>query len=259
MMFVSILRGMNTTIETQLAHRSIREFTAEQIPEQTMDTLFEVAMRTSTSRGLQHAALIRVKDQAKREELASIGKQPYIARAPELIVGIVDARRSVRIREEQGLDPAPAASAAVFREGFTDAVLMIQSMSVAAESLGLGVTHLGSILNDYGRLIEELALPRYTFPALGMMLGYPAQSPQLKPRIPARLRVMTDVYREPDSWMDALHDYDAEMHTYYDLREANRRVDAFTTQVARIAMPGPSVNFFRYVEGQGFDMGLGEQ
>lgn len=69
---------------------------------------------------------------------------------------------------------------------------------------------------------------------------------------------MTDVYREPDSWMDALHDYDAEIQTYYDLREANRRVDAFTTQVARIAMPGPSVNFFRYVEGQGFDMGLGE-
>lgn len=188
--------------------------------------------------------------------MATIGKQPYIARAPELIVGIVDARRSVRIREEQGLDPAPAASPVVFREGFTDAVLMIQSMSVAAESLGLGVTHLGSVLNDYARLIEVLALPRYTFPVLGMMLGKPAQNPQLKPRIPTGLRVMTDVYREPDSWMEALSDYDADMHTYYDLRDVNRRVDAFTTQVARIGMPGLQVNFFRYVEGQGFDMGL---
>lgn len=67
---------------------------------------------------------------------------------------------------------------------------------------------------------------------------------------------MTDVYREPDSWMEALSDYDADMHTYYDLRDVNRRVDAFTTQVARIGMPGLQVNFFRYVEGQGFDMGL---
>ena len=45
-------------------------------------------------------------------------------------------------------------------------------------------------------------------------------------------------------------------YPYYDLRDVNRRVDAFTTQVARIGMPGPQVNFFRYVEGQGFDMGL---
>lgn len=43
---------MNLTIETQLAHRSIREFTGEPIPEETMEALFEVAMRTSTSRGL---------------------------------------------------------------------------------------------------------------------------------------------------------------------------------------------------------------
>lgn len=246
------MEAMNDTIRTQLAHRTIREFTSTPVPEETMQTLFDVAMRTSTSRGFQHAAIIRVKDHAKREQLAQIGNQPYIARATELLVAIVDARRSVRILQEKGLDPSPATAMDVFREGFTDAVLMIQSMSLAAESLGLGVAHLGSVLNDYGRLIDVLELPRLTFPVLGMILGYPDQSPQLKPRMGKHLRVMTDVYREPASWLDELEEYDARMRTYYDLREANRRADEFTTQIARKLSTPPSKSFIDDVERQGF-------
>ncbi|VEI13993.1 NADPH-dependent oxidoreductase [Trueperella bialowiezensis] len=248
---------MNETIRTQLAHRTIREFTAEPIPEETMQTLFDVAMRTSTSRGFQQAAFIRVKDQSKRDELARIGNQPYIARAPELLVGIADVRRAIRILDERGADTAQAANMSAFREAFTDTLLMIQNMSVAAESLGLGVTHLGSVLNDYAATIKVLELPKYTFPVLGMILGYPNQDPQLKPRMAATLRVHTDTYQEPESWTDALADYDEEMHTYYDLREANRRVDRFTDQIVRKFIEAPSErNPLPHIQAQGFDLGL---
>lgn len=190
---------MNPTILTLLQHRSIREFSSRSIDDDVLKTLFDVAMHTSTSRGFQHAAVIRVRRSDLREQLANIGGQPYIARAPELFVGVVDTRRSVRVLEELGGDPTPATSMDAFREGFTDAVLMIQNMTVAAESMGLGVTLLGSILNDIPRLIQLLKLPQYTFPALGMICGYPAQQPQLKPRIPTHLRVMDDRYWEPES------------------------------------------------------------
>lgn len=246
---------MNDTINAQLAHRSIREFADTPVSENVMATLFEVAMHTSTSRGFQHAALIRVTSPELRGRLAQIGNQEYIARAPELIVAIVDTRRSFRILEEHRADTTPATSADAFREGFTDAVLMIQNMTVAAESAGLGVTLLGSILNDIPALVEALNLPRYTFPALGMIVGYPAQDPQLKPRIPTNLRVMENTYCEPESWCGALHDYDAEMTTYYDTRDMNRRVDAFTTQVVRKLQSTPVKDaFFDHVKAQGFGL-----
>lgn len=247
---------MNETIRTQLAHRTIREFTGEPIPEETMQTLFDVAVRTSTSRGFQQAVLIRVKDQAKRDELARIGNQPYIARAPELLVGVLDVRRGVRILDELGEPSENAANMVVFREAFTDTVLMIQNVSVAAETLGLGVSHLGSVLNDYAAAIDVLELPKYTFPVLGMMLGYPNQEPQLKPRMDKSFRVHTDVYQEPESWTDSLKEYDAQMHTYYDLRDANRRVDQFTTQIARKFIEDYDAhNPIPHMLAQGFDLG----
>lgn len=246
---------MNETIDSQLAHRSIRQFTGEPVAEDTMNTLFDVAMAAPTSRGFQHAGIIRVKDHALRAELARIGTQPYIADAPELMVFIVDARRSYRILEEQGLDTSVATSADVFREGFTDAVLMAQNLAVAAESLGLGVCYLGSVLNDYAALIKALKLPEYTFPVVGLMLGHPNQKPQLKPRMPRQLRVMEDSYSEPSSWLDELTEYDAIMHTYYDLRDANNRVDEFTTQIAKKLTSRPSRDlFFDHVEAQGFSV-----
>ncbi|MFY9263691.1 MAG: NADPH-dependent oxidoreductase [Actinomycetaceae bacterium] len=243
----------NPAVQTLLDHRTIREFDPAGLEEETVQTIFDVAMRTSTSRGFQHAALIRVKDQDKRDAIAEIANQAYIARAPELIIAIVDARRSVRILEEKGLDPTPATSIDVFREGYTDAVLMVQNMTAAAEIMGLGATHLGSVYNHYGKLIEILELPKYTFPVLGLIVGKPAQEPQLKPRMPKELRVMTDVYTEPESWLEALEDYDAEMTHYYDTRTINQRSDTYTNQiVSKVGVAPERLKMHEYMRSQGF-------
>lgn len=88
-----------------------------------------------------------------------------------------------------------------------------------------------------------------------MIVGYPGQEPQLKPRIPTNLRVMENAYCEPESWCEALHDYDAEMTTYYDTRDMNRRMDAFTTQVVRKLQSTPVKDaFFDHVKAQGFGL-----
>lgn len=224
---------MNETIKTMLEHRTIRKFEALPVPEDLMHTLFEVAMRTATSRATQNASIIRVNDPVKRQRLAEIGNQAYQAKAPEYLVFIVDCARAAAILQEKEQDPATAGSLDYFREGFTDAVLMCQSVATAAESLGLGTTMLGSILNQPAETIEVLGLPRYTFPALGLVLGYPNQNPELKPRIPQDLRVMTDTYQAPESWTKALADYDQEMHQYYDLRSTNQREDTFTNQIVQ--------------------------
>jgi|GEM_PF-2234081 len=118
-----------------------------------------------------------------------------------------------------------------FFSSFTDACLMAQNVVTAAESLGLGTIYLGSILNDTEKMCQLLKLPELTFPVLGLGLGYPNQSPQLKPRMEMRLRVFENAYTFFDSYLDEIKDHDEEMRTYYDLREPEKPVDSFSDQV----------------------------
>ena len=64
-------------------------------------------------------------------------------------------------------------------------------------------------------------------------MGHPAQSPQYKPRLPREVTCGVNTYPELDEHLDALAAYDTEVEQYYDLRDTNNRVDAFTTQMAR--------------------------
>ncbi|MCI7551116.1 MAG: nitroreductase family protein [Actinomycetaceae bacterium] len=222
---------MNETITTQLDHRTIREFTDESVSDAVMDTLFEVAMHTATSTGTQAASVIWVKDKAKQRRLAEINGQEYVGRAPIYLMFVADVHRGAQILREAGVDDGGARSMDFATSAFTDACLMVQNVTVAAESLGLGVTILGGMQNDTRGVIEVLGLPDLTYPVLGMIVGHPNQEPALKPRIPTQYRVMVDEYTEPDNWHDALAQYDEDMQTYYDLRKANKPEPAFTKQV----------------------------
>lgn len=245
-----------TTIDTQLAHRTIREFTDEPVSRETLETLLDVAMHAPTSLGMQTASIIHVTDQQLKDELAVIGKQEYVRRAPVYLLFLLDAHRAEGILKEKGASTEPAGYAKNFVQGFTDAVLMAQNVCVAAESLGLGVNYLGNIHNDARAVIELLKLPKLTYPVVGMTLGWPNQDPQLKPRMPRALRVFENSYQAPESWTEALYSYDAEMQTYYDLRNANQRVDSFTKQVLGKFTPGKDNRdlTFEIAREQGFDL-----
>ncbi len=244
---------MNETIQNLQNHRTIRQFKDTLVPEKLMDDIFEAAIHTASSRATQNASVIRVKDQAKRDALAEVSNQAYTAEAPEYIVFLVDCARAASIRSELGATPETAGNIDYFREGFTDAILMCQSTVVAAESAGLGTTILGSILNNPAKTIEILGLPPLTFPAIGLIMGYPNEEPELKPRIPAGLRVMTDTYQAPDSWVEALAEYDQEMHNYYDLRTKNQREDTFTNQILKKMGDNPKgPQLLEAIRAQGF-------
>lgn len=223
----------NETIKTQLNHRTIREFKDEAVPKEVFNTLMEVVKRTATSNGMQTYSIIRITDQKKKEAIAKVGRQEYIARAPELLIFIVDQYRNAMIAEEKGFKSINNKDMDRFFQGFTDSALAAQNLVVAVESLGLGANYLGSILNDSEKICEILELPQLTFPVVGLSLGYPNQDPQLKPRMDIKLRLFENSYKVFDSYVKELKDYDEEMQTYYDLRDANSRVDSFTDQVAR--------------------------
>ncbi len=111
-----------------------------------------------------------------------------------------------------------------------DAILALQNALTAVESMGLGGVVLGSIKNDPEKLIQVLDLPKMTFPILGLQVGVPDQEPQLKPRLPLEQIVFDDNYPR-DFKLSSLKEYDQTVTTYYDLRDANKRIDSFTNQI----------------------------
>lgn len=250
------MEALNSTLATQFAHRTIREFADTPVPPEHHQQILLAGQRTATSRGLQHCSLIHVTDQALRYELSLIADQEYLARVPELYVLVVDTARSQQVVDEAQSKGVGANKIDAFFEGWTDASLMAQNMALAAESLGYGTVFFGSILNDAHRVIEILNLPPLTFPVLGLGFGVPAQDPQIKPRMPMELRVMENTYEAPSSWHEALSEYDEEMATYYDLRNANRRVDSFTKQtVTSMENPRPSRSLLiDHIQAQGWDL-----
>ena len=224
----------NSTIAAQMAHRTIRAYTDQSVGEDAVITLLDVARHSATSSFQQQTTVIRVLDPAVREQIRLASGQPYVGGdRGELFVFVVDLHRNAVLRERAGVSLEPLGRTALFLQGVEDAVIAAQNVVVAAESLGLGTTYLGSIIGDVRRVIEALRLPARTYPVLGLLVGHPAQEPQYKPRLPREIVVGTDAYPEPDDHLDALTAYDAEVEQYYDLRDTSRRVDSFSEQIVR--------------------------
>ena len=223
----------NSTIEAQLDHRSFRAYTDEPVGEDVVATLLEVARHGATSGFHQFVTIIRVQDPKVREAVYQSSGQPYVGGdRGELFVFVVDLSRNARVRREAGESLTILGKSTLFLVGVEDTMISAQNVVVAAESLGLGTVLLGSIGADPEALIEALNLPDYTFPLLGLLVGHPAQSPQLKPRLPREITTSVDTYPdfESEAYRDAWESYDQTIRTYYDLREGGRRQDSFTLQ-----------------------------
>lgn len=222
----------NSTIESQLSHRTIRAFTDEPLTDEQITTLLEVARHTASSSFLQQCTILRVTDPVIREQLYLASGQPYVGGdRGELFVFIADQYRNSRIRAEGGVDSAPLHTMNLFLTAAHDALLAAQNVVVAAESLGLGTCYLGSILADPRRVITALDLPTLTFPILGLLVGHPDQEPQFKPRLPLEVIAGENTYPVVDSYADLIAEYDTVITRYYDLRDASTRVESFTNMV----------------------------
>lgn len=224
-------------VKSQLEHRTIREFKQEPISSDLFDLLLEVARRTPTSNGMQSSSILRITDPKIKQSIAEICNQEYVATAPELLIFIVDQHRNQAIALEKSVSQEYAADIDRFFQGYTDACITAQNILVAAETMGLGVVYLGSILNDSRRMCQLLKLPSLTFPVVGLGIGYPNQHPEKKPRMKQELRVFENQYRIFEHYLEEIKSYDEEMENYYDLRNANQRVDSFSDQIAsRLSM-----------------------
>ena len=251
---------MNSTLKTLLNHRSIREQKLTPLDEGQVQLLFQSAIRSATSNGMQRYSMIRISDPTLKSKIAELCHQDYINRTPLLIMFVVDTFRNAQIALAKGEKRATLEHIDKFIEGFSDTMIAAQSMVVAAESMGLGTFYIGSVLNDPEQMIELLKLPKLTMPVVGLAIGQPNQEPNLKPRMDAHLRIFENHYTQFDDYLKELEGYDREMQSYYDLRNQNRRVDAFSDQVVTKYQSQNTLrqSFLKVLIKQGFNLHLDE-
>ncbi|QKJ86562.1 Oxygen-insensitive NADPH nitroreductase [Paramixta manurensis] len=218
---------MTPTIELLRSHRSIRAFVDKPIPADWREAIIAAAQSASSSSFLQCSSIIRVTDPEMRNTLVTLtGGQAYVAQAAEFWVYCADFNRHLQICPEAHLGMAEQ-----LLLGCVDTALMAQNAMVAAESLGLGGVYIGGIRNNIEPVAELLALPKYVLPLFGMCLGWPAQQPDLKPRIPPQMLVHENHYQAVDPAV--LADYDRHLIEYYTTRDSNRRQESWSEHIRK--------------------------
>ncbi len=242
---------MNPVIELLQSHRSIRKFTDRPIAAELFDELVRAGQGAATSSFLQGATVIRVTDPGKRGRIAELaGNQRYVAGAAEFVVFCADLKRAGNSCREYG-KPFEGGYTEHFIIATVDAALMAQSMVCAAESAGLGICYIGGIRNNPGPVSELLELPKGVYPVFGLCLGYPAQNPEVKPRLPLPVILKQERYNEEGD-REAIAAYDAEVRDYYATRTGGGHGISWSEQVSTLLAEKARPHMRDFLAGQGF-------
>ncbi|MCC7549420.1 MAG: nitroreductase family protein [Burkholderiales bacterium] len=173
---------VNPTIETLLAHKSVRSFLAEPLPEGAIETMVAAAQSAATSSNLHQWSVVAVTDpqvKAKVWALAagsSGSNNQFIGQAPVILLWIADISRNCEIAAAEGGDLVVPDYLDAFVMATVDAALAAQNAAVAAESMGLGYCFIGAARNNARELADLLGLPRLSYVTFGLVVGRPDNS-----------------------------------------------------------------------------------
>lgn len=218
---------MTPTIDLLRSHRSIRHYTDKPITEAQREAIIAAAQSTSSSSFLQCTSIIRVTDASLREALVPLtGGQQHVAQAAEFWVFCADFNRHLQICPDAQLGLAEQ-----LLLGVVDTAMLAQNALTAAESLGLGGVYIGGLRNNIESVTELLNLPKHVLPLFGLCLGWPADTPDLKPRLPAAIIMHENSYQPLNQAL--LAEYDEQLAQYYLSRGSNTRRDTWSDHIRR--------------------------
>ena len=189
---------MNPILQSLYARKSVRAFEDRPIPEELKQQILEAAVQAPTAGNQQLYTILDITDPLLKQALSiTCDHQPFIAKAPMVLIFCADCKKWLDAYREAGCTPrAPGAGDLLL--AVTDAAIAAQNAVVAAESLGIGSCYIGDVMENCERQRELLHLPDYVFPAAMLVLGWPTrqQRERLKPaRCPMEQIVHTNAYR----------------------------------------------------------------
>lgn len=182
-------------IDIMKNRRTIRKYTEQDILEELLNELLEVAVRASNTGNMQLYSVVVTRDQSNKEKLAPAHfNQPMITTAPVVLTFCADANRFVKWAEQRKAE-AGFDNLQTFIASTIDAMLFAQAFCDAAEENGLGICYLGTTAYNADKIIEALSLPRLVVPIVTVTVGYPAMPlPEQVERLPLAAVVHQEAY-----------------------------------------------------------------
>ncbi len=227
---------MNSTIETLKDHRSIRQYEDRPLPDGLLEELVTCGQRASTSSNMQTYSVIHVAEPQRKERLAKLcGDQAQIHQSAAFLVFCADLNRCRLAGKLRGTDQIDGGYAEALLVATVDAALVMQNVAVAAESVGLGICMIGAIRNHPRDVGDLLGLPDLTYAVSGLCLGYPAQDPASKPRLPVEAVLHRERYLQEGDHSAVLETYDRSMVAFYESQDMHPSDPRWTSVAAERA------------------------
>jgi nitroreductase len=174
----------NPVIDSLMQRKSIRSYKPDQPSQEVVETIVRAGQQAPFAYQLGSVLLSRHAE-----------KNPW--HAPLNFTICVDLHRFELIMQKRGWE-VTSNDLSLMVLGIQDAALMAENMVIAAESLGLGSCFLGAIPYYAKDIIAEYKLPSRVFPLVGLVMGYPATNPPVRPRYPLEYHLFEDKYPEFD-------------------------------------------------------------
>lgn len=161
---------------------SLRVFKEKMIEAKDLEQILEAATLAPTAGNQQLYSIIVIKNQETKNKLAeSCDHQPFIAKAPVLLLFVSDQKKWFDYYRLKGCKEfADRESNLVWEEpnesdlllSIEDTMIAAQNAVIMAESLGIGSCYIGDILENYEYHKELFSLPDYVVPISLICFGY---------------------------------------------------------------------------------------
>ena len=196
---------MTETIKLMKAHKSVRRFKEQVLPQEDLTEILTAAQMASSWKNFQSYSVILVRSQEKKDALYELVPQEAIRQSAAFLLFVGDLNRAEKgaslhtdTFQPQGVEGLLITS--------VDAALAGQNTLLAAESLGYGGVIIGLVRYKSEEVAALFNLPDYTYPVFGIALGVPNQQHDVKPRLPLNQVVFEEEYQKQP--VKAILDYD---------------------------------------------------
>jgi nitroreductase len=198
-----------------LNRRTIRKYTSRNVDNDILDQILEMGCRTSTTGNMQVYSIIVTRDENRKKELLPLHfGQKMVIEAPVVLTFCADFNRFNKWCRAGNATPGYD-NFLSFITAAIDALLVAQTVCIAAESKGLGICYLGTTTYMAKGIIGVLKLPKGVVPVTTVTLGWPDGKPDDPGRLPSGAVIHRETYT----------DYDEEaIHRFY--REKEERSDS---------------------------------
>jgi FMN reductase (NADPH) len=187
---------MTSISDILLYRRKIRKYSSEPVDDKLLNELIEMGCRASTTGNMQVYSIIVTRDLKMKEAISPLHfNQKMITGAPVVLTFCADFNRFNRWCRMNNAEPGYD-NFLSFMTGAIDALLVAQTVCIAAESKGLGICYLGTTTYNAHKIIELLKLPTGVVPVTTVTLGWPDEKPEQVDRLPLMGVIHNEIYKD---------------------------------------------------------------